>query len=65
MTLKNEFKMYRRKEENKEDIEERILKCEKVIIIKDRQQRSNIQITAVSIGEKSKHWNRTNTKIYN
>lgn len=37
------------KQQNKEHIEERILKCEKEIDKEDRQQGSNTQITGISI----------------
>lgn len=38
---------------------------EKELVKKIKQQTSNIYTTVVFIGEKSKNWDRTNTKIFN
>lgn len=38
---------------------------EKELVKKIKQQRSNIYTTGVFTGEKSKNWDRTNTKIFN
>ena len=46
-------------------VEERTSILEKELVKKIKQQRSNIYTTGVFIGEKSKNWDRTNTKIFN
>ena len=46
-------------------VEEGTSILEKELVKKIKQQRSNIYTTGVFIGEKSKNWDRTNTKIFN